>query len=325
MPNRVRQFSGRLWRWLVERLWQRPAGWIVESDRNAPVRLRFLAHLAAVLLLALVVAVVSALVLWWTLGRPRLAPESPGPLTPTDLYDGVKIALAVVGGIGGLVALVVAYRKQRFAEREHVRAEAAVVREDTKLFTERFGKASEQLGSDKAAVRLAGVYAMASLADDWAEGRQMCIDVLCAYLRMPYTPPAVTATRRDGAGIADIHDLIYFVNERRAHATGHSASNRDANVDRAGFQGGNGGATGTDPGMSVDDEIQWSRLQEQNVRSAIIEVIAQHLRDDAKVSWQGYNFNFRGAVLDGIDFSGVVFRAGKLDFFGAKFTRESAS
>src|SRR5690606_6387194 len=35
-------------------------------------------------------------------------------------------ALAVVGGIGGLVALVVAYRKQRFAEREHVRAEVAV-------------------------------------------------------------------------------------------------------------------------------------------------------------------------------------------------------
>jgi hypothetical protein len=39
-------------------------------------------------------------------------------------------------------------------------------------------------------VRLAGVYAMGELADDWQAGQQACIDVLCAYLRMPYTPPA---------------------------------------------------------------------------------------------------------------------------------------
>ena len=38
------------------------------------------------------------------------------------------------------------------------------------------------------AVRLAGVYAMAGLADDWKENRQTCVDVLCAYLRMPYEP-----------------------------------------------------------------------------------------------------------------------------------------
>ena len=39
-----------------------------------------------------------------------------------------------------------------------------------------------------AAVRLAGVYAMAGLADDWPENRQTCVDVLCGYLRMPYEP-----------------------------------------------------------------------------------------------------------------------------------------
>jgi hypothetical protein len=32
------------------------------------------------------------------------------------------------------------------------------------------------------------VYAIAGLADDWAENRQTCVDVLCAYLRMPYEP-----------------------------------------------------------------------------------------------------------------------------------------
>jgi hypothetical protein len=29
---------------------------------------------------------------------------------------------------------------------------------------------------------------MAGLADDWVENRQTCVDVLCAYLRMPYKP-----------------------------------------------------------------------------------------------------------------------------------------
>ena len=29
---------------------------------------------------------------------------------------------------------------------------------------------------------------MAGLADDWPENRQTCVDVLCAYLRMPYEP-----------------------------------------------------------------------------------------------------------------------------------------
>jgi hypothetical protein len=54
---------------------------------------------------------------------------------------------------------------------------------------ERFATAADQLGDDKpAAVRLAGVYAMAGLADDWKENRQTCVDVLCAYLRLPYDP-----------------------------------------------------------------------------------------------------------------------------------------
>jgi uncharacterized protein YjbI with pentapeptide repeats len=58
----------------------------------------------------------------------------------------------------------------------------------TRTLNERFATAAEQLGSDKPAVRLAGVYAMAGLADDWKENRQTCVDVLCAYLRMPYEP-----------------------------------------------------------------------------------------------------------------------------------------
>src|SRR5204862_2869778 len=59
----------------------------------------------------------------------------------------------------------------------------------TRTLNERFATAAGQLGEDRPpAVRLAGVYAMAGLADDWTENRQTCIDVLCAYLRLPYEP-----------------------------------------------------------------------------------------------------------------------------------------
>jgi uncharacterized protein YjbI with pentapeptide repeats len=59
----------------------------------------------------------------------------------------------------------------------------------TRALNERFDTVAGQLGSDEPpAVRMAGVYAMAGLADDWQDHRQMCVDVLCACLRMPYEP-----------------------------------------------------------------------------------------------------------------------------------------
>ena len=59
----------------------------------------------------------------------------------------------------------------------------------TRTLNERFNTVAGQLGSEKPpAVRLAAVYAMAGLADDWQDHRQMCVEVLCAYLRMPYEP-----------------------------------------------------------------------------------------------------------------------------------------
>ena len=42
----------------------------------------------------------------------------------------------------------------------------------TRTLNERFATAADKLGDDKPpAVRLAGVYAMAGLADDWKKGR----------------------------------------------------------------------------------------------------------------------------------------------------------
>ena len=101
-----------------------------------------------------------------------------------SLHDTVPVLQLVftsVAGAGALVALVVAYRRQKVAEADSAH-------DRIRVFNERFISIATQLGDVQPAVRLAGVHAMAGLADDWKANRQTCIDVLCAYLRMPYEP-----------------------------------------------------------------------------------------------------------------------------------------
>lgn len=104
-------------------------------------------------------------------------------LDAKTLFDLVKLFFGVVAGAGALVALVVAYRRQRVDE-------AGAHRETTRLHTESFSLAVDKLGSESPAVRLGGVHALVSLADDAPDDnlRQTCIDVLCAYLQLPFTP-----------------------------------------------------------------------------------------------------------------------------------------
>ncbi|MEU0030775.1 pentapeptide repeat-containing protein [Streptomyces sp. NPDC006335] len=113
-------------------------------------------------------------------------------LNASTLFDLVKLSFGVVAGAGALVALVVAYRRQRVDE-------AGAHRDATRLHAERFSQAVDKLGSDSPAVRLGGVHALAGLADDAPDGnlRQTCVDVLCAYLRLPF--PADPGGLSDGA------------------------------------------------------------------------------------------------------------------------------
>jgi hypothetical protein len=82
----------------------------------------------------------------------------------------------------------------------------------TRTLNERFASAAEQLGDDKPAIRLAGVYAMAGLADDWKENRQTCVDVLCAYLRMPHAPdPGQNAPEQQRLAFQAIREVRHTV------------------------------------------------------------------------------------------------------------------
>ena len=146
----------------------------------------------------------------------RYTPTSDAKAAPIDI---TKVSLTIVAGVGGVVALVIAYRRQRDAEQGR--------------FVERFGAAAAQLGSIDVAVRIAGVYAMAGAADETdGRRRQQCIDVLCGYLRLPYDPELGanhqsklvvkrrrTVRDRSQVGAEQEQHLEYRQNDREVRAT----------------------------------------------------------------------------------------------------------
>lgn len=123
----------------------------------------------------LVVGGVAAAVLLTLLGGGR--PEDSARL------DALKTAANIVVGLGGAAALLLAARRQRAAELDLVQKDHDATE---RRVTEIYGKAADQLGSEKAPVRLAGLYALERLAAGYTEHRQTIVNVLCAYLRMPY-------------------------------------------------------------------------------------------------------------------------------------------
>src|SRR6266536_457854 len=105
-----------------------------------------------------------------------------------------QVTAAIIAASVGILTVIATVAVQISGRRATSRdlkeqLERTLAEQRTRTLNERFATAAGQLGSDKpAAVRLAGVYAMAGLADDWPENRQTCVDVLCAYMRMPYEP-----------------------------------------------------------------------------------------------------------------------------------------
>ena len=75
-----------------------------------------------------------------------------------------------------------------------------------------------------------------------------------------------------------------------------------------------------DPGPDAQPEQKLAFARDQRVRHTVIDVIVARLRDGTRVSWQGYTFDFSGAVFDGGNFSGAKFSGGEVNFLGAKFT-----
>ncbi len=167
---------------------------------------------------AVVITILTAgavIALWW----PATAGLVGADLVKARL-DALKIGLSIGVGSGGVVALYLAWRRQHSTEadldnRERTLAHQQDVAATTQAHQERVAddaradaaarritelylKAAELLGSEKAPVRLSGLYALERLAQDNESQRQTIVNVLCAYLRMPYDLPA-EKDREEGA------------------------------------------------------------------------------------------------------------------------------
>lgn len=105
----------------------------------------------------------------------------------------IRTAGTLLIGAGGAVTLLLIARRQR---------RDAIERRITAQCTE----AADQLGSDKAPARLAGLHALERLAQNAPDRRQTIVDMICAYLRMPYTPPDEQPPAERAPGDANTRD-----------------------------------------------------------------------------------------------------------------------
>ena len=116
----------------------------------------------------------------------------------TTLLQGFGALLLLTGaGIGAAVTLrqVRVSQDGLHATREQMQHTLETTREQLNLteqgqVADRYTRAVEQLGHEKAPVRLGALYSLEHLAQDNPQYRQTVVDVVCAYLRMPYIPPA---------------------------------------------------------------------------------------------------------------------------------------
>ena len=287
-------------------------------------------HLGTVLTVSFTVAVVGlaglAWLAWILLGlagyRRHGAPEL------HDTVGVLQLVFATVAGAGALVALIVAYRRQKIAEADSVH-------ERTRVFNERFTAIAAQLGDDQPAVRLAGVHAMAGLADDWRQNRQTCVDVLCAYLRLPYdsdpgddADPAERTAYRANREVR--HTIIRVVT---AHMRSEGAvSWQGLNLDFTGvvFDGGDFTQARFSSGVVVFSNAVfpggWTGFRDAVFCGADVG-FGSAVFSGGQVSFDNTVFSggrvgFRGAVFSGgqVSFDNAMFSDGRVSFRDAVFS-----
>jgi hypothetical protein len=117
--------------------------------------------------------------------------------------DARRNALATGAGFVAIAALVLGFHRQRHHERTTANAEADALRrqehaERTAAATEHDSlqrritdariRAVDQLGSDNPTVRIGGLHNLERIGQQHPELRQVVLDEVCSYLRLPYTP-----------------------------------------------------------------------------------------------------------------------------------------
>ncbi|MGW3308213.1 pentapeptide repeat-containing protein [Streptomyces sp. NPDC001073] len=230
--------------------------------------------------------------------------DSTAKLDANTLFDLLKLSFGVVAGTGALVALVVAYRRQRVDE-------AGAHRDATRLHTERFTTAVSQLGDDSPAVRLGGVHALAGLADDAPDDglRQTCIDVLCTYLQLPFTAdpgtdPAHQTEHHHYLALRKVrHTILRLIGDHYRRPQGTHRSWQGCDLDLT--------------GVTIDGDMDFGGA-----------VFSGGSVSFATAAFSGGTVSFGGAVFSGgpgythssVSFDGATFSGGSVSFGGARFS-----
>jgi hypothetical protein len=239
--------------------------WVTAVRRRSP-RMPLIAALAAAVVIGVGVAALATWLIGGAVFERATAPNS----------DVVTAAMPAIVGAVIAVALVVVYRRQKDSERAQ--------------FAQRFGSASTQLGDSATAVRIAGVYAMATAADESPvfARRQQCIDVLCGYLRLPYEPDSGS------------NQLSEFVSTTTWSAT--------------------------PPAVNIEEtRRQAMRQNDREVRDTIVRVLAQRLARAADTSWSGNDFDLTGVLFEDALFAGARFGGRHVWFDRAVFSGPNTS
>ena len=268
--------------------------WVEFRDRRAGRRLVFPMAAGFWMLAA---AAAAAAAIWvttaWLLGVADDA--APGTERAKVRVDAVRTGLAAGAGAGAAVGLMLAFRRQ--GHQEYDTAERRV--------TELYNAAAEQLGSDKAPVRLTALYTLERLANDNPRHRQTIVNIVCAYLRMPF--------QAEEPGIVISEEEL----------TGLNVTARVELTDK-----------------SIGLVANWQ--QERHVRLTAQRILHTHLRRAAAIHWVDIDLDLTGAALiefslrectmhtatfggatfsGGADFSEATF-GGSADFGGATFSSD---
>jgi uncharacterized protein YjbI with pentapeptide repeats len=185
------------------------------------------------------------------------------------------------------------------------------------LFNQRLTAAAELLGNVEAATRLAGVYALAGLADEWKEQQQVCVDVLCGYMRFRYEPKAGADGYREGEREVRL-SLVRIIRDHLRDNAAVSWQGRIFRFHRATFDGGDlshvrmaGGYMSFYDANFVSGSLDFRGAK-----------ISEGAVDFQEAKFSGGGIDFRYAKFSGgiVKFPDSVFSDGVADFRNATFS-----
>ncbi|MDT2007146.1 pentapeptide repeat-containing protein [Rhodococcus opacus] len=177
--------------------------------------------------------------------------------------------------------------------------EQAHYRETERDLRARFPLAASQLADPSGPVRLAGIFAMASLADDWYaltlpndRERQVCIDVLRAYLRTPMGRVPANATADPNPELEIRQTIVRVVRGRVLEDEGTGRSWKGANADLSGSWLAGASLIGVDLG---DADLACARLYGADLTDA--DLVGANLAAANLVGASLIRADLSGAVL----------------------------